>query len=210
MILYTLDLLGVAVFAISGALMAARKELDLLGVVVAATVTAIGGGTLRDLLLDRNPIFWIADPTYPTVILVAALLTLLYTRRARVPEGALRLADAGGLALCTVSGAAFAARLGLPAPSVVLMGTLTGCAGGLLRDVLCNEVPLILRRDVYATASIAGAIAYLVVWRAGGGELPAVLVGMVFVIVLRVAAIYRGLHLPTFPLRDHTKDEEGP
>jgi uncharacterized membrane protein YeiH len=209
-ILYTLDLLGVAVFAISGALMAARKELDLLGVVVAATVTAIGGGTLRDLLLDRNPIFWIADPTYPTVILVAALLTLLYTRRARVPEGALRLADAGGLALFTVSGAAIAERLGLPAPSVVLMGTLTGCAGGLLRDVLCNEVPLILRRDVYATASIAGAIAYLVVWRAGGGELPAVLVGMVFVIVLRVAAIYRGLHLPTFPLRDHTKDEEGP
>jgi uncharacterized membrane protein YeiH len=203
MILYTLDLLGVAVFAVSGALMAARKELDLLGVVVAATVTAIGGGTLRDLLLDRNPIFWIADPTYPTVILVAALLTLFYTRHARVPERALLLADAGGLALFTVSGATIAEQLGLPAPSVVLMGTLTGCAGGLLRDVLCNEVPLILRRDVYATAAICGAITYLVALRVGAGDLAAVLLGMAVVIVLRVAAIYRGLHLPTFPLRDH-------
>ncbi len=208
MLLYVLDLLGVAVFAVSGALMAARKELDLLGVIVAATVTAIGGGTLRDLLLDRNPIFWIADPTYPAVILAAALLTLLYTRRARVPERALLLADAGGLALFTISGATIAERLGLPAPSVVLMGTLTGCAGGLLRDVLCNEVPLILRRDVYATAEIAGALAYLVALRAGADDLVAALLGMAVVVMLRVAAIYRGLHLPTFPLRDPEDDEE--
>ena len=208
MILYTLDLLGVAVFAISGALMAARKELDLLGVIVAATVTAIGGGTLRDLLLDRNPIFWIADPTYPTVILAAALLTLFYTRHARVPERALLLADAGGLALFTLSGASIAAQLGLPAPSVVLMGTMTGCAGGLLRDVLCNEVPLILRRDVYATAAIAGAIVYLLATWVGADDLVAVLLGMGTVIALRIAAIYRGLHLPTFPLRDPPRDGE--
>lgn len=206
MLLYTLDLIGVAVFAVSGALMAARKELDLFGVLVAATVTAIGGGTLRDLLLDRNPIFWIADPAYLAVILAAALLTLLYTRRARVPERALLLADACGLALFTVSGTRIAAQLGLPAVSVVLMGAITGCAGGLMRDVLCNEVPLILRRDVYATAAIAGSSAYLVAQWAGAGGLVAVLLGMAVVIALRVAAIYRGLHLPTFPLRDHPPD----
>jgi uncharacterized membrane protein YeiH len=207
MILYTLDLFGVAIFAVSGALMAARKELDLLGVIVAATVTAIGGGTLRDLLLDRNPIFWIADPTYPTVILVAALLTLFYTRHARVPERALLVADAGGLALFTLSGASIAAQLGLPALSVVLMGTMTGCAGGLLRDVLCNEVPLILRRDVYATAAIAGAGSYLLAQRLGVDDLVAVLLGMAVVIVLRIMAIYRGLHLPVFPLHDHPPDD---
>jgi uncharacterized membrane protein YeiH len=206
MLLYTLDLLGVAVFAVSGALMAARKELDLFGVLVAATVTAIGGGTLRDLLLDRNPIFWIADPAYLAVILAAALLTLLYTRRARVPERALLLADACGLALFTVSGTRIAAQHGLPAASVVLMGAITGCAGGLMRDVLCNEVPLILRRDVYATAAIAGSSAYLVAQWAGAGGLAAVLLGMAVVIALRIAAIYRGLHLPTFPLRDHPPD----
>jgi len=204
MLLYTLDLLGVAVFAVSGALMAARKELDLFGVLVAATVTAIGGGTLRDLLLDRNPIFWIADPAYLMVILAAALLTLAYTRRARVPERALLLADACGLALFTVSGTRIAAQLGLPAASVVLMGAITGCAGGLMRDVLCNEVPLILRRDVYATAAIAGSGTYLAAQWAGG--LVAVLLGMGVVIALRIAAIYRGLHLPTFPLRDHPPD----
>jgi uncharacterized membrane protein YeiH len=120
-----------------------------------------------------------------------------------VPERALLLADAGGLALFTVSGATIAEQLGLPAPSVVLMGTLTGCAGGLLRDVLCNEVPLILRRDVYATAAICGAITYLVALSVGAGDLAAVMLGMAVVVVLRVAAIYRGLHLPTFPLRDH-------
>jgi len=202
MILYTLDLFGVAVFAISGALIAAQKRLDLLGVIVIATVTAIGGGTLRDLLLDRSPIFWIADPTYPLVILGAALATLAWNRFVHVPATALLVADAFGLALFAISGARIAEQQALPALSVVLMGTLTGCAGGLLRDVLCNEVPLILHRDVYATAAIAGIAAYLVALHLGVAAWPAVLLGMAVVMVLRLAAIVWGLHLPTFALKE--------
>jgi len=113
MILYALDLLGVAVFAISGALAAGRKGLDLLGVVVIAAITAVGGGTLRDLLLGRHPIFWIEDVTYLVVIVVAAALTLVYVRLRSPPGRALLVADAMGLALFAISGAQVAEAVGL-------------------------------------------------------------------------------------------------
>ena len=111
-LLRVLDLIGVAVFAISGALAAGRKGLDLIGVVVLALVTAIGGGTIRDVLLDRHPIFWLADPAYPLVITAAALATVVYARTWRPPESALLVADALGLALFSVAGAQIAERAG--------------------------------------------------------------------------------------------------
>ena len=200
MIVYLLDLLGVAVFAISGALSAGRKGLDLLGVLVIAVVTAIGGGTIRDLLLDRHPIFWIADPTYLVVITVAALLSIAYVRVWPAPRNSLLLADALGLALFTITGAGIAETAGLPAVIVVLMGTITGAAGGVLRDVLSAEVPLILRRDIYATAAIAGASLYLLLQEVGIGRPAAAVLGMTAVAVLRLLAILRGLRLPVFRL----------
>jgi uncharacterized membrane protein YeiH len=199
---YLLDLAGVAVFAISGALAAGRKSLDLLGVLVIAIVTAIGGGTLRDLLLDRHPIFWIADPTYLIVISASAMLTLVYARSRPAPGNSLLIADALGLALFTILGARVAEGFDLPAIIVVIMGTLTGVAGGVLRDVLSAEVPLILRRDIYATAAIAGATLYLLMQHAGLGQLPAAIVGMIAVAALRLLAIFRGLRLPVFRLPD--------
>ncbi len=204
-IVYFLDLLGVAVFAISGALSAGRKGLDLLGVLVIAVVTAIGGGTLRDLLLDRHPIFWIADPTYLVVITVAALLTIVYVRVRPAPRNSLLLADAFGLALFSILGAQVAEAARLPGIIVVLMGTITGVAGGVLRDVLSAEVPLILRRDIYATAAIAGASIYLLVQEAGIGRPAAAVLGMVAVAVLRLLAILRGLRLPVFRLPEEPR-----
>src|SRR3954470_8047362 len=115
MILTLLSLVGVAVFAASGALAAGRKHFDLLGVAVIALVTSVGGGTLRDLLLDRHPIFWVSDPTHLTVILVAAGLTLAYVRFSKPPRASLAVADALGLALFSVSGAQVAEGKGLPA-----------------------------------------------------------------------------------------------
>lgn len=154
---FLLSLLGVGVFAASGALAAGRKQFDWLGVVVIALVTAVGGGTLRDLLLDRHPIFWVCDPSHLTVILAAAVLTLAYVRFRQPPRGSLAVADALGLALFSISGAQVAEEKGLPALTVVFMGTVTGSAGGILRDVLCGEVPLLFQQtDLYATASIAG------------------------------------------------------
>lgn len=201
-ILYLLDLVGVGVFAISGALAAGRKSLDLLGVVVIAVVTAIGGGTLRDLLLDRHPIFWIADPVYVLVITGAALATVAWTRRFRPPEKTLLIADALGLALFSVTGAGIAQDAGLSPVIVVIMGTMTGTAGGMIRDVLTNEIPLILRPDMelYATAAIAGITLYLGLEALGLPRAPAGFAGMAAIAGLRFAAILINLKLPVFSL----------
>jgi uncharacterized membrane protein YeiH len=205
--LYLLDLVGVAVFAVSGALVAGRKQLDLLGVAVVATVTAIGGGTIRDVLLDRHPVFWIRDPTYLVVILAAAALTILYARVRKPPRISLLVADALGLALFTISGAQIAEERNLPGIIVVLMGTITGTAGGLLRDVLSAEVPLLLRQtDLYATAAIVGATAYLLSQAAGLEPEDAALVGMATVFGLRLAAILWRLRLPVFRVPDETEE----
>ncbi len=200
MTLHVLDLVGVAVFAVSGALAAGRKALDLFGVIVIATLTAVGGGTIRDLLLDRHPIFWIDEPSYLVVIAAATLLTLLYVRVRPPPGNALALADALGLALFSLSGAQIAEAAGLAPIIIVLMGTITGVAGGMLRDVLCAEIPLILRRDIYATASIAGISFYLIAEAVGVPRLWAFALGMSVVVALRVSAIVWGLRLPTFKL----------
>ena len=155
MSLHLLALFGVAVCAISGALSAGRKSFDLLGVAIVALVTAIGGGTLRDVLLDRYPIFWIADPTYLLVILASAALTVLYVRFRDPPYRALLIADALGLGFFTISGAQVAESKGLPAIIVILMGAITGAAGGLFRDVLSAEVPLLLRNCLLYTSDAA-------------------------------------------------------
>ena len=201
MLFYLLDLFGVAVFAISGALVAMRRSMDVLGVIVIATVTAIGGGTLRDVLLDRHPIFWLTDPAYPFVIIASATAVLVYSRFREPPGSSLLIADAFGLALFTVSGAQIAEQANLPAISVVLLATMTGVAGGVLRDILCAEIPLVLRRDIYATASIAGAAVYLVLKQTALPIAGITLIAMVAVFALRLAAIVWGLHLPRFDLK---------
>jgi uncharacterized membrane protein YeiH len=196
---HLIGLCGVAVCAISGALAAGRKTFDLLGVAIIALVTAIGGGTLRDLLLDRHPIFWIADPVYLLVILASAAGTVVYVRFRHPPYRALLIADALGLGFFTISGAQVAEARGLPAITVILMGAITGAAGGLFRDVLSAEVPLLLRRgELYATASIIGAAMYVVFEEI---ELPrpwSAVLGAAVVIGLRIAAIRWRLALPTF------------
>ena len=201
MLLYFIDLIGVAVFAVSGALAAGRKRLDLLGVVVIATVTAIGGGTTRDLLLDRHPVFWVADPSYLLVITGAALATVVYVRWRRPPEEALAVADAFGLAFFVISGAGIARQLDLPAISVVVMGVLTGVAGGVIRDVLTAEIPMVLQRgELYATAAITGVGVFLALLAVGAPAPIPSLTGMAVIVALRLAAIVWGLRLPVFSL----------
>jgi uncharacterized membrane protein YeiH len=195
-LVYLLELFGVAVFAVSGALVAARKGMDPFGVIVIAVVTAIGGGTLRDVLLDRHPIFWFANVTYLLVIIAAAVFTMIYTRFHRAPFRALLIADAFGLALFTVSGAQIAEQQALPAVIVVLMGAITGTAGGMLRDMLCAEVPLILRRDIYATASLAGAAVYVGGKALGIDTITTALAAMFTVFALRMAAVFLNWHQP--------------
>jgi uncharacterized membrane protein YeiH len=197
-LLYYLDLAGVAVFSVSGVLAARDRGLDLFGVIVVAAITAVGGGTLRDLLLDRHPIFWVTDTWYLVVIIVSAVVTVAYVR-ARPPPGTLLLvADTLGLALFALSGAQTAEAAQCPPLIVVLMGTMTGVTGGVLRDVITAQVPLILRREIYATAAIIGIAGYLTLHAFGMPRPAAFVIGIILVVALRLLAIRWSLHLPVF------------
>jgi uncharacterized membrane protein YeiH len=201
--LYAFDLVGVAVSAMSGALAAGRKQFDLLGALVIGMATAVGGGTLRDLLLGRTPVFWVKDPTYVWVILGAVAFTLVLTRYRRPPLDALLIADALGLALFTILGTRIAEKSGAPEVISVLMGTITGSAGGVLRDVLCNEAPLILQSGrLYATTAIAGSATYILMEKLALPSSLAAAVGAATVAGLRFAAIRFGLTLPIYRVAD--------
>ena len=202
MFLYLLDLAGVAVFSISGVLAARDRDLDLLGVIVVAAITAIGGGTLRDLLLDRHPIFWVTDASYLTVIIVSAVMTVIYVRKWPPPGVILLVADALGLALFALSGAQYAEAAQCPPLIIIIMGTMTGVMGGIIRDVITARVPLILQREIYATAAIAGVSVYLLLQAIDVPRVVSFGGGMVTVVVLRLIAIRWNLHLPVFRNRE--------
>lgn len=192
-----IDLAGVAVFAVSGTLAALRARMDLLGVAVVAAVTAIGGGTTRDVLLDRHPVFWIEDPTYLAVILLAAGGTVIWTRIARPPMNSLAVADALGLAFFVIAGSQLTRMAGYHWGIVILMGTITGVAGGVIRDILSARVPMIFRRgELYATAAIAGSGLFLLLLALGVSEAWAAVAGMGLVLLLRFSAILFGIRLP--------------
>src|SRR5216684_5122031 len=193
-----IDLAGVAVFASSGTLAGGKKGLDVFGLFVLAAVTAIGGGTLRDLLLNRPP-FWIADSTYLIVIAAAMLATLILGPSMKNLSSALLIADAFGLAFFSISGAQIASASHVGVLPTVVLGTMTGVAGGVLRDVLTAEIPLILRKEIYATAAIAGCAIFVALLRLGIGPTVATTIGVVTIFFLRLAAIRFDLHLPHNP-----------
>ena len=197
--IYVLDLFGVAVFAITGALAAGKKHMDLFGVVVLALATALGGGTLRDLILGAYPVFWIADPTYILVGTAAAISIFVLARFLRPPKKALQFADAFGLAVFTVIGTRKAISLGVPDSISIIMGVLTGVAGGIIRDMLSGEIPLVLKAEIYATASLCGAIIFAVLTKHFYSMQLAAPAAITVVLALRLAAIHWNLSLPLFP-----------
>lgn len=200
--IYFFDLWGTAVFALSGALAAGRHRMDPFGVIVLASVTAVGGGSIRDALIGATPVFWIRDPNYIIVILATVLVCLLLVRRPRkVPEYILPVADAFGLALFTVIGAEKALNMGLSGMIAVVMGLITGVGGGIIRDLLCRQVPMVLRTEVYATASIIGGIGYTVSLAYGMGEKMALFLAMTSALLIRLSAIKWHLSLPAFDLK---------
>ncbi len=171
--------------------------MDFFGVLVIAAITATGGGTLRDVLLGIHPVFWIKDTALLLVSLAAATITVLYARLRKPPSSSLLVADAFGLAVATVFGAQAAAQAGAPPLIVVVMGVITGVAGGILRDVLCAEVPLILRKEIYATASLAGAVAYVPLRELAQANPAIIVVPMAIVFAVRLVAIRFSIHTPS-------------
>ncbi len=190
-----IDLCGVGIFAVSGALVAGRKQMDLFGVVVLAIITGIGGGTLRDLLLGV-PVFWIQQPVYISIGTGAALATVFISRFRTLGSLPLLVADAAGLAFFCVLGAAKAMQAGAGPGVVTLMGAMTGIVGGVLRDILSGDVPLVLRHDLYATCAVAGAGIFELLMALGTPGGVAVWAGLLTTLGLRLAAIRWHLGLP--------------
>ncbi|MFB6273493.1 MAG: trimeric intracellular cation channel family protein [Salinibacter sp.] len=203
-VLYVLDLFGTAVFAVSGALAAGQRRMDLFGALVIAAVTAIGGGTVRDLILDRHPVFWVRDLRYLAVVAGAGGLTFAYTSVFRPPRQALEVADAFGLAVFSVVGARVALDVGTPPAIVVIMSAVTATVGGMVRDVLCDETPLILREEIYATAALTGGGLYLGLRALAVPEATAAALTIAGVVVVRGAALRWELHLPSFRVEEAT------
>ena len=201
-IVYISDMFGTAVFAFSGVLVAGRLRMDGFGVMVLAAVTAIGGGTIRDMILGATPVFWVRDPLYIWVVIATALIGMWMVKLPRrMPWYVLPVADAFGLALFTVIGAQKALNFGTPGLIAVIMGTMTlrlPCTAARAR---AREVPMVLQKEIYATACILGGILYTLALEANMDRVTAMLICMTAVFGLRVAAIYWHLSLPTFSLQ---------
>ena len=206
--LFYLDIFGIIVFALSGALMAGRYQLDPFGVVVLASVTAVGGGTIRDVIL-QTPVFWVVKPYYLYVILVTAILTIVLIRQPkRIPKRFLLIADALGLALFAVLGTQKALYLGAPIPVAVILGTITGVAGGMIRDVLCNVIPMILREEIYALAAMLGGSLFILLHWLGWSDNHAMIIAISTALILRLAAIYWHVSLPAFHIVEKPSKEK--
>jgi uncharacterized membrane protein YeiH len=199
-----LEQFAVAVCAISGALAAAGKRLDLFGVIVLAVVTAVGGGTIRDLCLGAQPVFWVENPAYILNATITALATFVVARFWTVPQRALVIADAFGLALFAIVGTEKALLLQASGVIAVMLGVITGVAGGVLRDVLRREVPLVFQPEIYlyATAAFCGATAFVLLQKFLPDSPANRLIAMGLILALRLAAIGWKLRLPLFKSRD--------
>ena len=189
------DLAGIAIVAISGTLVAARKGVDLFGAIVFAVVTGVGGGTLRDILLDV-PVFWIQAPSYLLVASGAGLASFFWIRFCPIPPRAVSVTDAFALAMFAVMGCSKTLDLGFSPVIAVVMGTLTGVAGGMVRDLLAGEIPFVFRGELYATAAIAGSIVFAVCFSLEQPTWISAAAGAATVLTLRLAAIRWRLSLP--------------
>jgi uncharacterized membrane protein YeiH len=196
-----LDLAAVFVFALTGGLAASRAQLDIVGFVFVACLTAVGGGTLRDLLLDRK-VIWVAEPLYLGIAAGAAVLVFLTAHLLESRIRTLAWLDAGALAVAVPAGVGVALELGQPWPIVLVAGIVTGCMGGLMRDVVCNEVPLVLKQgELYVTCALAGASAAMVALAGGLGVSAALVACAGVTLALRAGSLAFGWRLPVYKAR---------
>lgn len=202
------DYLGTFAFAISGVRLAAAKQFDIFGAYVVGFVTAVGGGTIRDLCLGITP-FWMIQPSYVIITALALLFTIIFRKWVVPLNVTFFLFDALGLGLFTVVGLEKSLAAGFPFWVNIIMGSITGAAGGMFRDVLINEVPLIFRKDIYAVACVGGGVLYYILKVCGCPSIIVQICTLVFVIMIRVLAVQFDVNLPSLrPLDDKQKSKE--
>jgi len=194
---YIIDILGTIAFSISGVLVALNKKMDAFGILIIAFVTAVGGGTLRDILIGETPVSWMKDMTFVYVVLASTILAIIFKTKIDYLRKSLFLFDTIGIGLYTVVGVEKGISAGLHPIICIALGTMSACFGGVIRDILCNEIPVIFRKEIYATACILGGIAYFIIKRLPiEGNLVFVIAGLV-VILTRILAVKFKLRLPS-------------
>ncbi len=196
MFFVTIDILGTIAFAISGVLVAMEKRLDLFGVFIIAFVTAVGGGTLRDLLIGHTPVVWMESSVYIITILAAVIFAVLLQHSIKYLRTSLFLFDTIGIGLYTLVGIEKGLAAGLMPVMCIALGTITACFGGVIRDILCNEIPVIFRREIYATACILGGVGYFLFRRSPITDEYAYIAAILLVIGLRLLAVRFKISLP--------------
>ena len=201
-LIIVLDIIGTLAFAISGVLTALNKRLDPFGILIIAFVTAVGGGTLRDILIGA-PVAWMQDLTYVYVIFAATVFTVVFRKRINYILRSLLLFDTIGIALYTIVGVEKGIAAGFSPIICIALGTMTACFGGVIRDILCNEIPIIFRKEIYATACIVGASAYFLLMETPMSPDLIVIISGSVVMLIRLLAVYFNLSLPSV----YTKEE---
>lgn len=196
--LFIINILGTLSFAVSGAFLAMEKKLDPFGVLVLAFVTAIGGGTLRDMITGNLPVSWLLDSTGIIVILCSGVATLFFGHYLKHLQKALFLFDALGLGLFTIVGIKIGIARGLSMPISVMLGTITACFGGVVRDILLNEIPLLFRKEIYAMACIIGGTIFFVLRSAGMNMNVVTIACILTIFLIRLIAVRYKLSLPLF------------
>ncbi|QQX75855.1 MULTISPECIES: trimeric intracellular cation channel family protein [Aequorivita] len=200
-----IDILGTIAFAISGVLTALNKRLDPFGILIIAFVTAVGGGTLRDVLIDAN-VAWMRNLTFVYVIFCSTIFAVVFRKRLGYIRRSLFLFDTIGIALYTIVGVEKGIAAGFHPIICVALGTMTACFGGVLRDILCNEIPIIFRKEIYATACILGASAYFLLHFTPISEDFIVIISGSIVIIVRLFAVYFNLSLPSIYRKDELEN----
>ncbi len=197
-----LDLLGTMAFAISGALAAMNRKLDLFGIFIIAFVTAVGGGTLRDVLIGNTPVMWMENTLYIYLIGVVSILAIIFRNKIYYLKTSLFLFDTIGLGVFTITGVEAGLQNNLDPIVCIALGAMTGTFGGVIRDILCNEIPVIFRREIYATASITGGLAFILLMSVGLNQDIIYIVTSLIVISIRLVVVKYKISLPTYNLTD--------
>ena len=203
MLLTVLFIIGITAEAMTGALAAGRQKMDMFGVVMVACVTALGGGSVRDMLLGHYPLVWVENPHYLIIVTVAAMITVLTSPLMKYFRVLFLVLDSVGLAVFTVFGIRIALEMGYGFVIALVSGLLTGVMGGILRDLLCNRVPLVFHKELYASVVPLGVIVYLGFMELGISEDITVITSLLTVFITRIIAIYFKLSLPVFDYQEN-------
>ena len=196
--IYILEMAGTAAFAVSGALAASRKNMDIFGYCVLALMPAVGGGTVRDIIIDRVPVFWISDNRYVAVAIIAALIVFFSSYKPGSRRRILVWMDALGLALFAALGTEISLAHETGPLVAIMLGVTTAVTGGMIRDIICNEIPLILSREIYATAAFAASLAYVIADSSGLLEEISLAIAVIAGFAIRALAIVYDWSLPSF------------